>query len=199
MDRESLKKKVKDYFNSVQKMLKDEYGGGKIPSFAEPENNNFWKQVRKVWTDKHKKKAHNVLWAHLSQEEEPQEPSNAFEKVKKALIIDVLLKDADMLVQKKLETIYKKLSISEINDYIHFYLNDIYMQKANIPQNVIKRLEKASDMKEEISALSLGLNAVHHSGSALVDYVGLFSEGQLNELSNISQSEIKKYKKNWGV
>jgi len=55
MDKESIKKNVKDYFKYVQKMLKDEYGG-KIPSFKEPEKGNFWKQVREVWLKNRKGK-----------------------------------------------------------------------------------------------------------------------------------------------
>jgi len=51
----------------------------------------------------------------------------------------------------------------------------------------------------EMRALTIALNAVHHYGKLIPDYVGILSTSELDELSDIPEKEIAHFAKKLSI
>jgi len=130
----------------------------------------------------------------LSQEQ----PANIYDRIKKALMLEFLWHRVDELQRKKINYQYKKLDIVEILAYLYVVLyHGMYMLKGKGSDiiEVINKIKRSHDFLSEIHALTIALNSVHHYGKIIPDYIGILSDAELDELSNISEEEIKKYAK----
>lgn len=125
-----------------------------------------------------------------------EQPTNIYDRIKKALMLEFLWHRVDELQRKKINFQYKKLDIVEILAYLYVVLyNFAYMQKAKGSDiiDAINKIKKSHDFLSEIHTLTIALNSVHYYGKIIPDYVGILSNKELDELSNIPEEEISEY------